>query len=321
MALLLSGVDMELGELKVFLAVATERSFSRAAAKLYRTQPAVSQAVRRLEDQLGERLFDRASKRATLTDAGVVLFREGTRLVRLAEETKAAVRRQSERGRAILRIGGSELAAHVVLPLIATFLKQHTDLSVEFHRSLEAHVVTEVAAGTFDIGAVTDRRVPAQFHQLRVPILAAGLTAIIPRTHRLATLRDIPLSVVNGERVILLMDPDLCEGLTAAFAESNVAPVMVIGMPGIDSLRRAVEMGLGIGLVPASMASTSGPGDGVAIRAVASASSINSLTLIYGRNELLSKNASLFIDIVRNTQRHRISNRGASDVRRTVARI
>ena len=53
---------MELGELKVFLTVATERSFSRAATKLYRTQPAVSQAVRRLEDQLGERLFDRSSK-------------------------------------------------------------------------------------------------------------------------------------------------------------------------------------------------------------------------------------------------------------------
>jgi DNA-binding transcriptional LysR family regulator len=70
---------MELAELKVFLAVASERSFSRAAAKLYKTQPAVSQAVRRLEEQLGERLFNRATKNATLTPAGDVLFREGTR--------------------------------------------------------------------------------------------------------------------------------------------------------------------------------------------------------------------------------------------------
>ncbi len=61
---------MELAELRVFLTVAAERSFSRAAAKLHRTQPAVSQAIRRLEDEMGERLFDRSSKDGTLTEAG-----------------------------------------------------------------------------------------------------------------------------------------------------------------------------------------------------------------------------------------------------------
>ena len=64
---------MELAELRVFLAVAAERSFSRAAAKLHRTQPAVSQAIRRLEEEVGERLFDRSSKDGTLTEAGRVL--------------------------------------------------------------------------------------------------------------------------------------------------------------------------------------------------------------------------------------------------------
>lgn len=92
---------MKLGELKVFLTVASERSFSRAAAKLYRSQPAIRQAVRRLEDQLGERLFDRTMKHGTLTPAGEVLFREGARLLRLAEQTAAAVRRQSEPERGI----------------------------------------------------------------------------------------------------------------------------------------------------------------------------------------------------------------------------
>jgi len=321
MALLLYGVDMELGELKVFLTVATERSFSRAAAKLYRTQPAVSQAVRRLEDQLGERLFDRASKNAALTEAGVVLFREGTRLVRLAEETKAAVRRQSERGRVTLRIGGSELAAHVVLPSISTFLAQHKDMSVDFCRVSEAHVVAEVAAGTFDMGLVLNERIPAQFQQLRVPIPTAGFSLIVPRTHRLSALRDIPLSRINGERVILLTDPDLCEGLATAFAESNVAPAVVIGMPGIDSLRRAVEIGLGIGVVPGSVASSCGPQSGLAVRPLISPPSIRSLTLIYCRNEPLSKNTLSFIEIMRHAPHPRMSRGGPTHVRRTSARI
>src|SRR2546430_15525026 len=83
---------MDLQSLKIFLAVAHERSFSRAAAKVHRTQPAVSQAVRRLEDDLGEELFDRSSKSGTLTDAGRVLQNYGQRLVRLAGGAETAVR-------------------------------------------------------------------------------------------------------------------------------------------------------------------------------------------------------------------------------------
>ena len=66
---------MDLSELQVFLTVAVERSFSRAAAKLHRTQPAVSQAIRRLEDELGERLFDRSSKQGALTEAAAPRWR------------------------------------------------------------------------------------------------------------------------------------------------------------------------------------------------------------------------------------------------------
>src|SRR5260221_2488150 len=83
---------MDLSALKIFLAVAHERSFSRAAAKVHRTQPAVSQAVRRLELELGEQLFDRSSKSGTLTEAGRMLHNYGQRLVRLAEETESGGR-------------------------------------------------------------------------------------------------------------------------------------------------------------------------------------------------------------------------------------
>ena len=312
---------MELGELKVFLAVATERSFSRAAIKLYRTQPAVSQAVRRLEDQLGERLFDRTARHPTLTEVGVVLFREGTRLLRLAEETKAAIRRQSERGRAILRIGGSEVAAHVLLPAMSTFLRQHGNTGVEFHRLSEADVVTEVAAGAFDIGVVTHERVPAQLQQLRVSASPTGFTVIAPRAHRLAARRDIPMSALKDERVIVLTDAHLSEGLTTAFAGSDAAPASVIGMPGIDSLKRAVEMGLGIGIVPGSVTSGVELQSGLAAVPLACASSTCSLTLVYGRKESLRKNTSLFIDLVHKSQRPPTSQGDASNVRRTTARI
>ena len=112
---------MDLRALKIFLAVAQERSFSRAAAKVHRTQPAVSQAVRRLEVELGEQLFDRSSKTGTLTEAGRMLQNYGQRLVRLAEETESAMRELRDLRRGRVLIGANEAAVHTLLPLIARF--------------------------------------------------------------------------------------------------------------------------------------------------------------------------------------------------------
>ena len=121
---------MDLAALKIFLAVAQERSFSRAAAKVHRTQPAVSQAVRRLEVELGEQLFDRSSKTGTLTEAGRMLQNYGQRLVRLAEETESAMRELRDLRRGRVLIGANEAAVHTLLPLIGAVppaLSRHRD--------------------------------------------------------------------------------------------------------------------------------------------------------------------------------------------------
>jgi len=309
---------MELGELKVFMMVAAERSFSRAAAKLYRTQPAVSQAVRRLEDQLGERLFDRTTKHATLTDAGAVLLREGTRLLRLAEETTAAVRRQSERGRSILRIAGSEVAAHVVLPAISEFLRQREGIGVEFHAVAETDVVAEVTGGTFEIGVVMQERVPGQLQQVRVPVQASGFSAIVPRSHRLASRQSVAISELRQERIIVLIDRELSDRLAAALAAASARPASEIGMPGIDSLKRAVDMGLGVGIVPSSVASSAGTLVAVPL---ACTSFLTAVTMVCRRNECLSGIVACFIDVVRRGQPPTVAFGVATNVRRTAARI
>ena len=125
---------MDLTALRVFLAVAEERSFSRAAAKVHRTQPAVSQAVRRLERDLGEELFDRSSKSGTLTDAGRVLQNYGQRLVRLAEETESAMRELRDLRRGRVLIGANEAAVHTLLPLMARFRQRVPDIAVDVRR-------------------------------------------------------------------------------------------------------------------------------------------------------------------------------------------
>src|SRR4029453_12219651 len=118
---------MDLAPLKVFLTVAEERSFSRAAAKVHRTQPAVSQAVKRLEEELGEQLFDRSSKSGTLTGAGGRVENHGQRLVRLAEEAESAMRELRDLRRGRVLIGANEAAVHTLLPLIGGFRRRFPD--------------------------------------------------------------------------------------------------------------------------------------------------------------------------------------------------
>src|SRR4029078_13108374 len=126
-AALLHEDPMELAELQVFLTVAAERSFSRAAAKLHRTQPAVSQAIRRLEDELGERLFDRSSRQGALTEAGRVLRDYAQRLARLSEEAETAVRELRDLRRGRVLIGANEGVVDALLQLIRRVLQTNPD--------------------------------------------------------------------------------------------------------------------------------------------------------------------------------------------------
>ena len=154
---IISHIFMDLAALKIFLAVAQERSFSRAAAKVHRTQPAVSQAVRRLEADLGEQLFDRSSKSGTLTEAGRMLQNYGQRLVRLAEETESAMRELRDLRRGRVLIGANEAAVHTLLPLIARFRERYPDISVDVRRVPARQIAVEVQQGSLDFGALTFR--------------------------------------------------------------------------------------------------------------------------------------------------------------------
>src|SRR5450432_3594738 len=112
---------MDLYQLETFLAVAAERSFSRAAARLNRTQPAVSQVVRKLEADLGEVLFERASRDGTLTAAGELLLEYAQKMVGLRREATSALEelRSLERGR--LHLAANEYTCLYLLPILDEF--------------------------------------------------------------------------------------------------------------------------------------------------------------------------------------------------------
>src|SRR5437763_1017783 len=246
---------MDLSALKVFLAVAHERSFSRAAAKVHRTQPAVSQAVRRLELELGEQLFDRSSKNGTLTEAGRMLQNYGHRLARLAEGADSAVRdlRDLRRGRVL--IGANEAAVHTLLPLIVRFRQRFADIAIDVRRVPARQIAVEVQQGSLDFGALTFH--PPEPGLLEIPIGADELVLLLPPSHPLATRKQVAMEDVASEPVVAHNDPSPArERVLRLFEQRHIPLKMVIALPSLDGIKRAVELKLGVAMLPRRCAVT-----------------------------------------------------------------
>ena len=240
---------MELSELRVFLRVAAERSFSRAAMKLHRTQPAVSQAVRRLEDSVGERLFDRATKDASLTDAGRLLRDYAERLLRLSEEAEIAVRdlRDLRRGRVL--IGANEASVHAVLPLIARFRNAHPLVHVDVRRIPARQLGAEVAQGGLDYGVLTFQ--PAEPRLGSVVLGHDELVMLVHPTHPLAASKEVTLAECAHHTVIAHNDPShVRDRVLSLFEQQHIPPNILISLPSLEGIKRAVAMQLGVALLP-----------------------------------------------------------------------
>lgn len=246
---------MDISALKTFLAVAQERSFSRAAAKVHRTQPAVSQAIRRLEADLGEQLFDRSSKSGTLTDAGKVLQNYGQRLVRMAEETESAMRELRDLRRGRVLIGANEAAVHTLLPLVAMFRERYENVAIDVRRVHARQIPVEVQQGSLDFGALTFH--PTETGLLEVPIGTDELVLLVPPTHALAGRRQVTMEELAVEPVIAHNDPSPArERVLRLFEQRHISLKMVIALPSLDGIKRAVELKLGVALLPRRCAIT-----------------------------------------------------------------
>jgi DNA-binding transcriptional LysR family regulator len=273
---------MDIAALRTFLAVARERSFSRAAAKIHRTQPAVSQAIRRLEDDLGEQLFDRSAKNGTLTDAGRMLQNYAERLVRLAEETESAVRELRDLRRGRVLVGANEAAVHTLLPVIARFRQRHPHIAIDVRRVPARQIAVEVQQGSLDFGALTFH--PPETGLLQVSVGSDELVLLVPPSHPLARRRQVTMEDVAGEAVVAHNDPSPArERVLRLFEQRHIPLNMVIALPSLDGIKRAVELKLGVALLPRRCAITEIAGGRLVALPVAGVSRRRQVTLVCRR--------------------------------------
>ncbi|MEO8520476.1 MAG: LysR family transcriptional regulator [Acidobacteriota bacterium] len=289
---------MQLQDLNAFVAVAADRSFSKAAKRLHRTQPAISQAIRRLEDELGDKLFDRTSRNGALTEAGMLLREHASRLLRLAGEAEAAVRelQQVRRGRVV--VGANEAAVHSLLPLLESFAVQHPQARVEVRRVPSRQIATELLERSLDFGILTFQ--PPDKGLQSITLGSDELVMLASPTHRLAAKKRVTIEEVGRETVIAHNDPSPARERVLRVYERRHASINIqIALPSLDGIKRAVEMGIGVALLPRRCAlSEIARGQLVAVK-VPELSAPRTVRLVYRKSGELSHAANAFLQMVR----------------------
>lgn len=288
---------MDLAQLEVFLMVAREGRFSRAAEKLYRTQSAVSQSIRKLEEELGEPLFDRSSRDGLLTDAGQVLSQYAERLLNLRVETQEAFLELKELNKGKLAISANEFTALYLLPLLAEFRRLHPMIRITVNRALGSRIPDDVLRHNSELGVLTYNPQDTQLRSMVVYL--DELIFVVPPSHPLATQPQVTIRQLGVETFVAHNVPSpYRDKVIEAFQKHKTPLHMNIELPTLQAIKLFVAMGNGVALVPEmSVESELARGELVRIP-VRELRLHRKLRLIYRKSASLSHAARAFLKVV-----------------------
>jgi DNA-binding transcriptional LysR family regulator len=240
---------MEMHPLRVFLTVANEKSFSRAAEKLLRTQPAVSLSIQRLEAELGEKLIDRSAKDLQLTDAGIIVLEYARRFENLQGDLENALAELRDKSSGRLTIGANESSTLYLLDHIERYRRQYPRIKVQIRRSLSSKIPTEIIDGELELGLLTYD--PEDDRLITRVIYTDHLAFIVAPDHRLATRQDISITELGEETFIAHNVVSPYRALVIREFQRYKVPLhMDLEMPTIEAIRKMVQRNEGVAFLP-----------------------------------------------------------------------
>ncbi|HEY2847032.1 MAG TPA: LysR family transcriptional regulator [Pyrinomonadaceae bacterium] len=289
---------MDLNQLEVFVTVARERSFSRAAEALHRTQPAVSQAIQRLEETLGEKLFDRSSKDGTLTPAGEVLLDHARHILNLKRAAVDAVHELRDLKAGKVTISANEHTVFYLLPVIAKFRELHPEIKVEVQRGVASRIPEQITAREVELGVISFEPHDAALESIRVT--TDELVLIVSPSHRLAERCEVSIADLGDESFVAHNAPSPYRRQVLEAFEKHRTPLnIVVELPSLEAIKLLVQRGSGVALVPRLSAETEiGTRTLYALR-VRELRLERKLNIIYRRNSELSHAAKAFLTIAK----------------------
>jgi len=229
--------------------VVNERSFSRAAAKLGRTQPAVSLSLQRLEAELGEKLLDRPAKDVMLTDAGRSVLEYARRFQNLEGELQNALAELRDHSAGRLVIGANESTSLYLLKHIERYRRAYPRIKVQIRRSFSSRIPSELIDGNLELGVISYE--PHDERILSTVIYEDSLAFVVSPKHQFSAKQEVPIADLGSEVFIAhnVLSP-YREYVIRAFHERGIRLNMDLEMPTVETIRWMVEQNVGVAFLP-----------------------------------------------------------------------
>ena len=291
---------MDLFQLETFLAVAEAKSFSRAAEKLRRTQPAISQAIRKLEAEIGEALFDRSSRDGSLTDAGALLVDYAEKLLNLRDEAKSAITELQQLHSGKLAIAANEFTTMYLLRVLEQFRRQSPMIKVAVQRSLASQIAQEVQNHKVELGVLSFR--PEMPGLRSIAVYRDELAFIVHPRHPLASAKEAQIHQLGAESFVAHNVPSPYRAkVLDAFRKHKTPLNMQVELPTIEAIKKFVGSGNGVALVPSICIESELKRNELVHIPVRELKFERKLRLIYRKNSSLSHAARAFLKLAEAT--------------------
>jgi DNA-binding transcriptional LysR family regulator len=306
---------MDYDQLASFLEVAKLQSFSRAAEKLFRTQPAISAQVRLLEQECGEKLFDRSGKKVLLTPAGEILNRYAERLLGLHKEALQAIAELNQTPRGKLFIGANEATCLYVLPkTFARFKQLYPLVQISIYRNFSHKILQKVQEGALDLGIVT---LPLTANNLEViPVFRDEVQVVVPKSHALAKRRSVTVEELAQHPLILPKTGHTRVVIDRLLRAHRDHLQISMELASVETIKKFVGAGLGISLISRTYAQPEVSASVLRLIPLEGQKLYRELGLVYRRDRYLSLPTKVFIEVVRESTK--ASNSGSSSTTNTV---
>ena len=289
---------MELYPLKVLLTVADEKSFSRAAEKLLRTQPAISLAIQKLESDLQEKLIDRSGKDLLLTDAGRIVYDYARRFENLEADLENALAELRDNSAGRLVIGANESTSLYLLGHIERYRRLYPKVKVQVRRSLSSRIPAELIDGALELGVISYD--PEDDRLQSVVIYSDHLAFVVSPRHRFAGRKEISINDLGMETFIAHNVSGPYRAVVIKEFQRHKVPLnMDVEMPTVETIRKMVARNEGVAFLPHMTVEQDVEQDILREIKVTEMRVDRPIRLVYPSKRSLSHAARAFLELVR----------------------
>lgn len=289
---------MDFDQLQTFLEVARHASFSRAAEKRFRTQPAISSQIRAVEEEVGAKLFDRSGGKVSLTAAGKAFQKYVQETLEARKEILATIAEMAHTPRGAITVGANEgTCLHILPEVFADFKKQYPDVAVNIKRADYANILESVSDNVVDFGVVS---LPVKDNRLTVVLIHQDELAIIaPPSHPVGKMKSAHIGDVAKFGLVLPKTGHTRDALEELFRDRELKPNYSMELDSSELLKRFVAAGAGVGFMPRSNVQNDVKAGTLAVVSIADAHIRRDLALVFRKDKALSRAALAFIEIAK----------------------